>query len=143
MHILDSVHILPPPHPLGIIRKLASLVFKHKFTSNLVLFNWGFQSSISVSSQSGISELLDNNRFALEKWKCKVKSGSSPTPTPPHQHLYCCGLPALPDWRACSMLMEAQWALLWELLSCSQIFTVAEMAKFSWEFHSTKSKSYA
>lgn len=67
MVIPDSVHILPPPRPSGIIRKLVSLVFRHKFTCNLVLFNCGFQSSISVSSQSGISELLDNNRFALEK----------------------------------------------------------------------------
>lgn len=65
-HPRFCVHI-SSSSPRGIIRKLVSLVFKHKFFCNLVLFNGGFQSSISVSSQSGISELLDNNRFALEK----------------------------------------------------------------------------
>lgn len=67
MALPDSTHTLPSLHLEGIIRKQVSLVFKHKFICNLVLFNGGFQSSISVSSQSGISELLDNNRFALEK----------------------------------------------------------------------------
>lgn len=93
-----------------------SLVFKHKFACNLVLFNWGFQSSISVSSQSGISELLDNNRFALEKWKCKEKSGShTPTPTYPAVDFQ-----PLPEWRACSVLMETQWATLWKYFSAIQ-----------------------